>query len=1084
MSSYGNSFIGNVLPDHGTQGAFEPGGGGAYIHPTEMMPVRIRSNIFSGNSADRPYKGAGLYVRGFMLPLEIDSNLFDGNTLPADGSGAGVYIYNGGGPTEVSGNIFRNNSIEFSPGSVGTGAGMYAVFFTSEAVNTYVNNVFVDNSAPLAGAFHVESETAKVTFTNNTSTRNQSLAGNGDAVFVAPLGADIYNNIFWGTLGEDSDTTFDLEIAGNGSSQYPTTVYLKRNDIGRRTHSDDVVFLPSPSDNISEDPMLFDYKISSGFESPAANAGDNSAPALPAFDIDGENRIMGDVVDIGADESNLLTSFWNKLTKLSGTGGFGFSVDLDGDTLVVGAPYRDVGDYREAGMVYVFDRNQGGPNAWGLVKTLTIEAYASGGYLASDSHMGWAVAVEGDTIVAGAPHYPGRTEGSPRGGYIAIYNRNLGGPDNWGLEEFITGSFTYSSGTGFQFGYSLEIMDQIILAGAPQYVHIDPEKEIIKRTGAVYVYQRSIDHWYHIDTLTPYHNDWSPSGDPDTARFGHNVSGSGELLVVGAPHQISFSNSLTPVYDAGAIYTFKKFSYPDPDFQIISEIPPLGSSEDYGYFLGHTISLDEEHLIAGVAQIPTGTFSMTRIYYGNQPSPDPFWISKSEIFGEGIDLPDKALSIDGSWYAKLGNGSVVYLHYEYLGDDGWEEHRLSNIYPELEDYVTGSLFGYSLDLKNNLLAVGAPGINKVYLFGFSISACNQLPGGYTDCMEEPGLASQASVRWHDFENDDVQNLMIGVSFGSTFNLKIFRPDETMFAEVESSDSPIQVPIPAAEAGLWRFQITAVEESEPDSPYAFSVSVGDLDEDGVTDVADNCPDTYNPGQEDSDEDGIGDACEEAAVDSDQDGVPDNQDNCPAVMNASQSDVDGDAVGDACDGCPNDFNKINPGACGCGVPDTDSDGDGTMDCQDNCPGTSNSDQADSDGDGIGDACEGGTGNDTTPPQIHVSVKPDILWPPNHKMVPIKPAVTVSDDTDPNPTWELMSVTMNENDETSAYDSKYDKTRGDGDTANDIQIEADGKIRLRAERSGTGDGRIYTIIFVATDASGNSSSASVSVTVPHSR
>ena len=85
------------------------------------------------------------------------------------------------------------------------------------------------------------------------------------------------------------------------------------------------------------------------------------------------------------------------------------------------------------------------------------------------------------------------------------------------------------------------------------------------------------------------------------------------------------------------------------------------------------------------------------------------------------------------------------------------------------------------------------------------------------------------------------------------------------------------------------------------------------------------------------------------DSDNDGIPDNQDNCPNTYNPDQADSDGDGVGDACD------------------TGQDSDGDGVPDDEDNCPNTYNPDQADSDGDGIGDACE----YTPTPPDVDINI-----------------------------------------------------------------------------------------------------------------
>ena len=155
---------------------------------------------------------------------------------------------------------------------------------------------------------------------------------------------------------------------------------------------------------------------------------------------------------------------------------------------------------------------------------------------------------------------------------------------------------------------------------------------------------------------------------------------------------------------------------------------------------------------------------------------------------------------------------------------------------------------------------------------------------------------------------------------------------------------------------------------------------DSDGDGVGDAVDNCPANPNPGQEDSDGDGIGDACD-LNIDTDNDGVADVNDNCPAIPNPGQEDTDGDGIGDACDpltdsdgdgvgdasdNCPATPNPGQEDADGDGIGDacdplTDSDGDGVADSVDNCPLTANPGQEDADGDGIGDACDPLTDSD---------------------------------------------------------------------------------------------------------------------------
>jgi len=120
------------------------------------------------------------------------------------------------------------------------------------------------------------------------------------------------------------------------------------------------------------------------------------------------------------------------------------------------------------------------------------------------------------------------------------------------------------------------------------------------------------------------------------------------------------------------------------------------------------------------------------------------------------------------------------------------------------------------------------------------------------------------------------------------------------------------------------------------------------------------------------------------------------------------------------------------------------------------------------------------DITPPEFSVTADPDTLWPPNHKMKPVTVTADVSDNCDASPDIVLVSVISDEADDAPGG--------GDGHTTNDIQDAdigtEDYNISLRAERSGGGDGRIYTITYKTTDYAGNTTSASATVTVPHNQ
>ncbi|MBI4888558.1 MAG: hypothetical protein HY824_15790 [Acidobacteria bacterium] len=102
-----------------------------------------------------------------------------------------------------------------------------------------------------------------------------------------------------------------------------------------------------------------------------------------------------------------------------------------------------------------------------------------------------------------------------------------------------------------------------------------------------------------------------------------------------------------------------------------------------------------------------------------------------------------------------------------------------------------------------------------------------------------------------------------------------------------------------------------------------------------------------------------------------------------------------------------------------------------------------------------------NANDPPLVSAA-QPTIacLWPPNHKLVSV--GITGVSDPESNATITIDGVTQDE--PTNGL--------GDGDTAVDAIINADGTVLLRAERQGGGDGRVYHVHFTASDLEGSAS------------
>jgi hypothetical protein len=103
--------------------------------------------------------------------------------------------------------------------------------------------------------------------------------------------------------------------------------------------------------------------------------------------------------------------------------------------------------------------------------------------------------------------------------------------------------------------------------------------------------------------------------------------------------------------------------------------------------------------------------------------------------------------------------------------------------------------------------------------------------------------------------------------------------------------------------------------------------------------------------------------------------------------------------------------------------------------------------------------------------VKATPNVLWPPDHRLVPVVVSVVATDNSG-SASCRISAVASDE--PVSGY--------GAGHTSPDWIVTGNLTLRLREERLPCSDGRVYTITVTCSDASGNAASASATVEVPH--
>lgn len=242
--------------------------------------------------------------------------------------------------------------------------------------------------------------------------------------------------------------------------------------------------------------------------------GDYAVVAAPSEDGAGTDR--GAVYVFRKDQGG--AGAWGQVARLRASDAangddFGCSVAIDGTTVVVGAEAVS-GDTMKEGAAYVYLKDQGGLDYWGLAAKLVSDDPAN-----SDQY-GYAVAVSGDIAVVGSPGENGTGENR---GAVRVYARDLGGANAWGMVKRIKAS---DEANDAWFGTSVALRGTRLVVGAPWADGAGTNR------GAAYVLGRDVggaDAWGEIKVLTA-------SDAQNEDLFAFDVALYGNYVLASAPY--------------------------------------------------------------------------------------------------------------------------------------------------------------------------------------------------------------------------------------------------------------------------------------------------------------------------------------------------------------------------------------------------------------------------------------------------------------------------------------------------------------------------------------------------------------------
>lgn len=273
--------------------------------------------------------------------------------------------------------------------------------------------------------------------------------------------------------------------------------------------------------------------------------------------------------------------------------GFGSSLDLSGDTIVVGAPYDDISNTADTGAAYVFVRNG---TTWTEQQKLVPSVRSVNDYF------GWSVAIDGNSIIAGAPNRYFGTQTNP--GRAFVFTRS---GTTWTQQG---GPLAASDGAAREaFGYALDIEGDRAAISAAADTHSGRNF-----AGSVYIFERTGAAWSQQAKMIA-----NPVG---SGFFGSSLALHGDAIVIAeeeSNRHFVFTRNGAGAWAQRQIHNYSdQTRLRDVDFDGTRLIVSVGVIEDLGENACYIFEPDYSQggLLAGYAR--------GSLYYPDAKSPQSF----------------------------------------------------------------------------------------------------------------------------------------------------------------------------------------------------------------------------------------------------------------------------------------------------------------------------------------------------------------------------------------------------------------------------------------------------------------------------